>query len=42
MEGCASWGLGLVTDGAGNIHDDVDVVVLAVGFAVHGGEGTEE
>jgi hypothetical protein len=37
-----SWRLGSVTDGAGHIQDDVDVVVVAVDFAVDGGEGAEE
>src|SRR5260370_38577481 len=31
-----------IAHGAGHIHDDVDVAVVAVDFAVDGGEGAEE
>ncbi len=34
--------VGSVAVGAGHIHDDVDVAVVAVDFAVDCGEGAEE
>jgi hypothetical protein len=43
MKECASWRLGSVADGAGHIHDDVDVVVgVSLVVVVNGAVGVQE